>query len=1445
MDDCDFSKLRIYDGKQQNAFEELVCQLAHLEIPNNAKSFVRKRGEGGDGGVECFWVLADETEHAWQAKFFLGYMDASRWNQISDSVKRALDTHPNLKKYTISLPLDRTDSRKKGRSGKQVVSLLDEWNQHVRQWEEIARSKNMEVEFDFWGKHEISLFLQRDDPKYAGRRLYWFNEPLFRIDDFKELAIKSQESLGERYSPNEHVELVGIKQCFDGIGLTPNFWKKVYSYQNNISYSSQKIKRVFHESKTPLTDKDANALDKLLDLTQQLLELLKRNYKHKSYFTEIQQYIKFLAEIFKCSDELYRKNQPQDRHQSNEKYYAIIEIRKDLRGFIDFLEDVPMKVALDRKVLLVGTAGRGKSHLLCDITLDRLKQNLPTVFLLGQHYAGGSPVTFLASSLGLEKQCNNKQILGALDAAGEAHETNSLIIIDAINEGEHKRDWNNHLSAFLNELLNYPNISVILSCRSPFCEYLIPQSVSIEKIEHPGFRGNQHKAATKYLSEHGIVLPSVPFLAEEFTNPLFLKTCCKAMKSSGQHVFPDGLHGVHQIFKFFLDCIEENIRVRKQCRRGEFKISEVINVFIKESFPDHLYGLPVAQAKQLINSFDPDPKNGDALFKELIHEGILAEDWWRSDGQDIDIVRFSFERFTDILVGQWLAEEHFSGSGKLKRMSVKHPLSFLFLSSESYRFRGILEGLYLAVAENFQTELGELAPIGTHYLNEKRFIEIFQNTIRWRSGNSITPQSRDLLNKVPYYKEHFDKEIIDILITLSHEPKHQWNADFLHTILEKYDMNARDAFWSTHVAVSYFEEEIGQQESTISILLKWAIYGDIRHVEKERIRLCAIAFIWFFTSPNRKIRDMATKAAVRILLNCPDCLPELIEKFHAIDDVYLLDRLYAVIFGVVSNIQNDKLIKRTAILVYEKIFDREYTLPHLTLRDYARSVMEYALLHGLLPENITPDSFRPPYKSQWIPLAGLSKEKLDENAYCSIGDYHFEKHVREIFERFSPTPLTENREWSISDVRKRFTSFLSKEMGKKYVGYLKQLKQVKNRLHKLNNDIYEYEGYHRKKKDDKYSDLCSEKQRYEKQEGELRKVFDEIVASLPKSRRSFFEMNRSSLENHYYDTSYKAKIDEEWVKRWISHRVRSMIKNKKAINDINDFNVRTNRYESASPGIESLERKYHRQALRELEAGVIDNFHMFSDQFSGKRIRYRGPWQLFEREIDPSCFLTSTKSCEKRRSWWLNYSFNLEANKTIEDQTTWLQNEDMPPFEKLLMPKNNQDPAEWLVLHGSMFEEKQPPEEFFQYPKQNAWFRVNSAVIQKKDYQTLIEQIAQEGLQNPDLCPSSDTHMTFLGEYPWHCSHKRSGRGYLKDTKRIVPTACYFWEGHLDFTMDALSLRFYLPSKWHAFQGDFFEFFVADFFAFRSLRTWAVETCFTAGSYFFTTFFFGPRCDFG
>ena len=140
----DWNNIRVFNNSQNNAFEELVCQLAREEEIVNKKEFYRIAAP--DGGVEAYCVLNNGDEYGWQAKYFSS-MGSSQWSQLKESFETALRTHPNLKKYYICTPLDRQDPRRDTQ-----MWFMDHWNEKVQEWTKYAQEKGREIVFEYWGE---------------------------------------------------------------------------------------------------------------------------------------------------------------------------------------------------------------------------------------------------------------------------------------------------------------------------------------------------------------------------------------------------------------------------------------------------------------------------------------------------------------------------------------------------------------------------------------------------------------------------------------------------------------------------------------------------------------------------------------------------------------------------------------------------------------------------------------------------------------------------------------------------------------------------------------------------------------------------------------------------------------------------------------------------------------------------------------------------------------------------------------------------------------------------------------------------------------------------------------------------------------------------------------------------------------------------------------------
>ncbi|MFY0520985.1 hypothetical protein ACOMCU_24645 [Lysinibacillus sp. UGB7] len=1353
MVELDFTRIRSFDGSKDGGFEELVCQLAHLNKPEIGKRFVRKDGAGGDAGVECYWLLEDGSEHAWQAKYFTERLESSEWSQIDYSVKTALNKHPNLTKYYISVPRDFNDSRKLGRGKKPVTSSLDIWNQYVKAWTEIANSKGMNVEFIYWGRHELSMMLQTDDSKYAGRAFYWFNELLLNMEKFKHTTNKSKEGIGERFSEEYHVELP-ISKKLDGLGVTA-YWKSEIDKQKaSIDSLLKQINRLDNFKKDLIVKEKLwqNFLAKCISFNEIYLEALKGKYSSNQF--EIARLriedIDELAVKFNsfCWDKVESKEE--GWKEVRDKFRKILDEINTIKSFVFSIQVKSFEL---KSAIILGEAGIGKSHLLCDIALKRLEENLPTIFLLGQKYSGGNPLNFLAEELDL-KQVPFKKMLGALDAAGESRNTRTLIIIDALNEGNYRFEWIDHLASFIAELKEYPHISLLLSCRETYKDGILPNTIekNIVRIQHTGFRGYEHRAAMKYLAKQGIDKPSMPILSPEFSNPLFLKTCCKAIKSKKLTSFPKGLEGQTAIFNFYLNSIDEIIRIKKDYFKGQKIILNVTNSIVEKLYPHNMFGIDISVAYEIIQNIDPNPHSGEPLIKLLISEGLLALDMISDkDGDLTEVVRFTYERFSDYFIAENIVnllnpeelELEFENNGNLEA-----------ILNEPYMFSGVIEALGITFPEKFKIEFIDFIPESSPYYRSI-FNTSFVNIFLLRSKDSITDRTIELLNQIPSYG--YFKDSLDKILALSTEPDHPLNAEFLHRNLKKLDMEKRDCFWSAHLAVSDYEEDEEQPESITRTLINWALFTDLSDIEDERIRLLSYTLLWMTTTSNRKVRDQATKSLVRILSSRPSIVKELLFEFNDVDDLYLKERLYAATYGVVCNINNLGEIKEIAERVYYLQFADNMPDPHLLLRDYARGVLEYALYKNVINEEMKVN-FRPPYKSEW-PIENPTASEIEDKEYSSIkssvigfiGD--FGKYTMSCVHSWSPTEITESTLENSYELHLKFAEKIPAELRSEYLNEINE--RIQNYSTERTITIIDLPD--EPNVFDDFKNECDRVNLVEEGEEKERREFSFVTRNIDKPSDNWQTLkekvsnllNESDKETFRWITGLgvtnrPANFSRKWAQRWVCKRAFELGWKKELFEDFERMYCGS--YDREPRNIERIGKKYQWIAFYELLAKMSDNLYWINKYDDASE--YEGPWQVGKRDIDPTIWLRSTNDSgwdEFGDVWWSPCIPTFSANNSEE----WVFDEKtIPNFGDLLKVTNPNDNKQLYKLRGFRKWTKKTEDN---KSKEEIWYRVNSCIVKKENVINMIEKMQNNPLFDPSVfSPQSSSSQGFLKEYPWH-----------------------------------------------------------------------------------------------
>lgn len=1412
MFNMDFANIRNHDGSQNKGFEELVCQLAHLNPPEDASYFVRKEGDGGDAGVECYWKLNDDTEYAWQAKYFLDVITNSQWNQISKSVETALEKHPKLKKYYVCLPRDWTDSRKKI-NGKTVKSSWDKWVEHVNSWKELANKMGMDVEFKYWCKHEISQMLQNDKSEYAGRALYWFNTPVISNKILVKIAEKSKISLGERFTPEFNVDLP-IKNKFDCLGLSKKWKKQLKDQCKILAEIKSKYNKILNDKIDIIKDKTIyKNLDQDIEsfYTKFVYSTSRGDFFHTSEDLK-KDCEKVLNNINTCNATLYNFIERENDEKSKKKYreisYDFRKIANKIEEVRDFLEDNAIEAGKNKSLLLLGEAGIGKSHLLCDITIKRLEESLPTLFLLGQHYPGGNPLEFICAELNLSN-IPYRTVLGALDSLGESKETRFLIIIDAINEGVYREAWYDNIIKFLTELSDFPHIAIVLSCRTTYKNFLIPPNDNLVEIEHHGFRGFEHRAALKYLAKQGISKPGTPILTPEFTNPLFLKTSCKAIKRLGKDKFPKGISGFLKLFEFYIESIELVINRKKRYRSREHIVYGIIKKIVSSLYPDHISGLPVNEARKIVKKEDPNPNIGGNLFELMIEEGILAYDVIPSNSKNergTEVVRFTYDRFSDYIIARYIIDNCNNESEIAKLFLPENEIGKIINEDNRYRYGGIIEALGIILPEKFNKEFIEFMK----FQNEDKdkyeynwfFKKTFTDTILWRTGNSITPKSLDMLNKIRKYG--YNNQSLDILLALSTEPEHPWNADFLDKNLSRMDMPNRDAFWSTYVAINDQSEKEYGEESIVRTLIDWSLNAKLKNVESERLQLIAVVLLWMTTTSNRKVRDQVTKSLSRVLFHIPQKIVNIMKKFNNCDDIYLVQRMYAAVYGAILNLNNDVFTKEISNYVYKHLFNNNSPYPDILLRDYARGIMEFAYHRNLLNDLInSPEIFKPPYSSEW-PIENPSIEEINNiegNEFSSSiksslmgfpGD--FGNYTMGCVHNWSPTPITEEVPKTGLDLKRLFAKKLPEEIQDRYEAYLDEQEKEYKQMSEMDLDSWMEQSVEVWKEKNSKNEKKMKEETWEELQEEIKKVLNDI------ENEEFRWIN--GLSNGDSSASFSRK----WAQRWVCKKAYELGWTKDLFSEFEKTYTRS--YDRGIRRIERIGKKYQWIAFHELLARLSDNLIWIDRGYSDvDDHKFFGPWQIDTRDIDPTIWIRKTGDTGwdnwDKEFWWQPFKYQFADDK-LENQIEWLWDKTIvPSFKKLLTITNPKENKEWVVLKGFSKWSKEPINKKDIIPEQDAWYRINSCVIHKNNLKNIKKQVKNRTLTDPNFIDIPSTgHQGYFREYPWHSYYNYILEWMHPDDlwnrhlkiSHHVPICQYEWEsGSIDYSINE-NIRFYMPS---------------------------------------------------
>lgn len=1235
---------------------------------------------------------------------------------------------------------------------------------------------------------------------------------------------------GVRYTPKLNVQ-VSIASVFDGLGRTRKFYEELKSPANEIIKALKSIK---DEEVIKVAPREfARAKSNSLNVASLLLKTPNSGVKQIPFSRIYAVGIKAQENVHKCI-RLLQEAQENDRKTKEEslrvekesterlplthedkfrdEIHHLYRIGNALRSSAEFAKSDKALAANNPRIILTGIAGSGKTHFLCDLAKHRVMHDLPSFIFLGEEFCSKDPWDTVRGLLDIT--ASKDTFLEALNRYAANKRTRALIIVDALNESQMSGiHWE-----WFNQTRRYSHLGIILSVRSGFEQSEIPVSVQATyvKVQHEGFASHEWEALTKFFAEYKLPLPEIPILFPEFSIPLFLKIFCESFAGSKEPI--KGHYGFTHIFEQYVK--KQGIAVLKklgetadlgQSRKRVWNgIIKALALYMGENGTDRV---PERHAISIVAK--EFPSRGKSTL------GVLERVWlitkvpqyrkYKPVGFEY---KFPYQKFSDHLIVRNLLTKHLVPSSP--HDSFKKGTRLHEILKEEWSNRGLIEALSIQVPERLRgKELVYVAPrrFRDHQVARESFLEsLIWRDLALENGKPKYIRRKAVLNFVNRYILPYsgDDKVLETLITVSAIPHHPLNALLLHNHLSKYTMPKRDTFWLPFVNARYGDK------GAINRLLAWAWDGgDKGKIQDESLRLAGITLGWFLASSNRFLRDRSTKALVSMFTGRIPVLIKVLEDFNGVKDPYIQERLCAVAYGCCLQPDNTtEHVSALALYVYDNIFKNNNPPAHILTRDYARGVVEVAIIKDIsLKGKIDILKVRPPYGSAFpsrIPSLNFLRRKYypkltsyKEESYGTIWNslmHNNEGGIADFGNYVVNSTLSHwcklrlprhgSRPKTIKELDAEFNSTLSSGQKRKW----KKLEGVKRSLmmKRFFSSLPKNDTDGKTEKS-----LIDERVESERRHNYSEKAFIETLS------KNLQRLYRTGVLPYRANPGGQEHLNVAEIQRLIFSRIIELGWEPKLFSK---YDSTVSDMSRAARKSERIGKKYQWIAFHETLGRIADNF-VFTGNWREDFRPYEGPWRLSGRDIDPSCLLRACPKDPTTKPWWVGTLYNKWCPSLTH--THWIRiTSDLPDQKKLIVVRAR---GGWVILDGNVRWE-QPPvpgEGRFDKVTRDIWYLVRSYIVKRKEASRMYSWARKQNFMGRWMPDPPELRNIFLREFPFSRAYRseydvsnKKRWITIEDKQRKVtgfkvmqPTEEYAWsEGGFDCSVDN-SIRINFPSK--------------------------------------------------
>lgn len=937
----------------QHKFENLCRQLFTNDYLKENKKSRNLHSNPNNPGIEAEPILDERTNQyiGFQVKFFDTSVD---YGQILHSMEKALQYYTGKLSHIVLY------------CNKAITSTSKSYINIV----ELLKKNNITIELV---TDSAILDAVRKYPYLAN---YYFGVNTISFEWVVAHNEKSFCDLGERFNRDFNVETETSKR----LSLFARDQSAVQYINDKKENLIRKINRIKDD-----TEQHSDYLEKVRSIVSAFedveSETIGSAFEWHQYLQSfiVDDLAKINSEISQKKNLLEKirptieKGRSRVEHKDLEKYNSIRSEIEILYELLDLPEILSLtadenRLITAKELFVTGNAGIGKSHLLAAECQSLMNNQQFAVLLLAGNCYSDLPILDQLSQ-DCELKYSFDEFISILEMIGVEHHTCVLLCIDALNETANYRLWKTGLISLSQKIKKCTHVKLAVTYRMEYeksvvQDALLSEDEDVYRIVHTGFASNGLKASKQFFDYYRIPFTLYEYFESEMENPLFLTLYCKTYRNDEA--------SLPTLYDRLVESANKNIFPILEKRYKLIGFTEDDNIV--QSLVDEISTLAFDRKEKNILESDlasipfwtandlPLRPFMSLLAKEnLVHTNLIAGN---------ERYFFAYDQMNDYFFARSLFSHDMSD------MSIRKTLYEDILQVNDNNIVNLSNSDVFVIccaiyAQKFGKECIDLIDELPEGFEKGYIVKSYIRSFIWRDKEYIS--SNVFLAVAQKYKVSRE-DFWNVLVGNSIKHNHPLNSDFLHTLLMSFRLSERDYYWTKYINEIFYDES-----NRLMQLVKMYSSGQSIQMSKEQARQLLILCGWLLSSSNRMLRDYTSEAMIEILRNEFDLCIVILKAFEKVNDPYIIERLYGVVFGACCKRRRkgNTVYIALAEYVYSTIFDQEFIYPDILLRDYARLIIERFLWEN--PDYngcIVHEKIIPPYKS--FPIEQIDEDYINK-----------------------------------------------------------------------------------------------------------------------------------------------------------------------------------------------------------------------------------------------------------------------------------------------------------------------------------------------------------------------------------------------------------------------------------------------------------------------------------